>query len=341
MNRLYYLSNFLSVLILFLSSCSTGAGNIDEPETPDLPGAVTSDTLELKINPQLDIDEEQYHNTRSGNSRDLIGVEITRKTSGSEWNAGVANSVIYASGVFDDIDNIVFKFVKGGTYLIKMCYYPQAKDIVYNYPNGTYGAPFSALFGLQDYRINDPVYYDGVTGGWSGEGNQGPVLGYLMEDVYQPTADRLGQSFLRGTTERYMGMTEYFTIDEDTQISVKLELCMMSITLQPDNFTEGELSLCFRNYLYMEGENGYWKVKPGDNMVKHFQTCYNPGEESLELFYTNAEGEKYLLATKQLQRKHRTNYVFKFSLVERADGSLGIQMPNDESFNNEDSTFDF
>lgn len=334
-----------AVMVMSMSSCSEETQKQDEPkiptpEAPDTRGEEKPEILSIKIGANIEVVETPF-DTRSGNSRDLIGVEITRKTSGSEWNAGVPTSVIYASGVFDDIEDIVFKFVKGGTYLIKMCYYPNAKDIVYNYPNGTYGAPFSEIYGLQEYTLNEPVYYDGLEGGWGGGGNQGPRLLYLLEDTYQPTSDRYVQSFRRGDTPRYSGMTDYFTVNDNTGITVNLELCMMSITLQPDNFTEGILSMCFRSYTYMEGKTAFWDVKPGDDMTIKLQTPYNPGEESLEMFYTNGKGEKYLLATKQLQRKHRTNFVFKFALVERADGSIGIQVPSDETFGDEDSSFDF
>lgn len=335
----FYFGLVLSVMACGLYSCS-GETKEEEPNLPepDQPVIEIPETLSIKIGANIDIIETPFE-SRAGNSRDLIGVEITRKTSGSQTNELVPTSTVYASGVFDDIDDIVFKLVKGGSYLIKMTYFPQAKDIVYNYPDGTFGAPFSDIFGLQKYRLNVPVYYSGVEGGWSGD--QGPQLQYLLDDIYQPTSDRTVQTCRRGTTPRYSGMTDYIKIEDDSDISVKLELCMMSITLEPENFTEGELSLCYRNYMYMENEHAIWKVKPGDEMITRLQTPFVPGEESLELFYKDAKGEKYLLATKRLQRKHRTNFVFKFNLTERADGSIGIQMPTDESFGNEDSTFDF
>lgn len=333
MKKLRLLSTaLLSLLAVIFVACSESVR--EEPLMPEDP-EISNDIIAIAIATDLVIDETPFE-SRSGNSQDLIGVEITRKTSGSETDAGVPNT-IYASGVFDDISDIVFKFVKGGTYSISMCYYPNAKNIVYNYPDGTYGSPFSYIYGLQSYRLNDPVYYGGVEGGWSGD--QGPILAQLLGDTYQPGDDRYLQSYKRGTTARYCGKTDYFTVDENTSICVKLELCLMSITLQPTNFTEGELELCFKNYMYQQ--EGIWTVTPGDVMTKFLQVPYIPGEESLELFYTTPKGEKYLLATKRLQRKHRTNFVFKFDLVERADGTIGIQVPSNESFGDEDSTFDF
>ena len=144
----------------------------------------------------------------------------------------------------------------------------------------------------------------------------------------------------RGTTPRYTGKTEEFTIDDDhTGITVKLELCLMAITLHPENFTEGKLTLV--TSIAADKESSEWTVKPGDEMTRKFQIPYGPGSEGLQLFYTDAKGDKYLLATKQIVWKYATNLVFKFVLSERADGSIGIQMPSDESFTDEEATFDY
>lgn len=57
----------------------------------------------------------------------------------------------------------------------------------------------------------------------------------------------------------------------------------------------------------------------------------------MQLFSPNELGEKYLLATKLLKWKVGVNYVFNFSLAEREDGSIGIQMPSDETFQDEET----
>ncbi|MBD5379753.1 MAG: hypothetical protein HDR74_07715 [Bacteroides sp.] len=328
---------FNSVLLtgLFLTQACSESNAPDEPQKPE---EIKNDTITVKLVSDLIVTEESLI-SRAGNSNDLIGVEIWRKTSANEWIA--PTSIIYASGVFDDINDIAFKFVKGGTYKIRMTYFPDAKNIVYKYSDGTYGAPFSYLYGLKNYKLNEPVYYTGTEGGWSGGGDKGPVLEYLLEDIYQPTDDRTVQTFKRGKTPRYSGETEEITITDNTNINIKLELCLMAITLNPENFTEGKLSLVFRNNGYMENDNSTWSVTPQDDKTLKFQIPYSDGEESLELFYTNGAGEKYLLATKQLQHKHNANYIFSFSLTERADGSIGIQMPSEDSMVNEDATFDF
>ena len=341
-------------LVLFtFGACSKAEDDILPPkeETPQAPNEdddpiiTKSDTLELKIGYNLSISEEELiPTTRSEfGSRDLIGVQIyrLRPPKSSSWRD------YYACGVFDDLENLVFKFVKGNRYLIQMTYYPNAKDIVYNYPDGTYGAPFSYLYGLLSYKLNEPVYYSGVEGGWSGD--IGAVLYYIMEPVYQPTDDRYVQSFKRGMTPRYCGEIEEITIEDGTQITMPLHLCMMGIRLNVENFTEGELTMAFTNNLYTND----WIIKPDDDHSIQFQIPYNylynengshnyDGNkgEGIQLFYTNVNGEKYLLATKTLNWKMGVNYVFNFSLTEREDGKIGIQMPSDETFQDEESFFD-
>lgn len=342
-------------LVLFVfGACSKAEDDILPPkeETPqppnedDDPIITKSDTLELKIGYSLSVSEEELiPTTRSEfGSRDLIGVQIYHLKA---LNAN--RRVSYACGVFDDLENLVFKFVKGNRYLIQMTYYPNAKDIVYNYPDGTYGAPFSYLYGLKSYKLNEPVYYSG-TGDDNWSGDIGAVLTYLMGNTYQPTDDRYVQSFMRGMTPRYSGEIEEITIEDGTQITMPLHLCMMGITLNADNFTEGSLTMTFFNTL-----NSDWTVTPDDNHSIQFQIPYNYlvdengghyydqfySGENIQLFYTNANGEKYLLATKLLGWKMGVNYVFNFSLTEREDGSIGIQMPSDDTtFQDEESFFD-
>lgn len=341
------------MLVLFtFAACSKTEDEIvqqPEKETPQLPSVeedpaeTKSDTVEIKIGHSISVTEEQLVQTRADfSSRDLIGVQVDHlKKDDNFWKES------YACGVFDDLDKLVFKFVKGNRYLIQMTYFPNAKDIVYNYPDGTYGSPFSKLYALTSYKVNEPVYSVGPDGG-SAYGDMGPGLS-VMDGCYQPTADRATQSFSIGTTPRYSGEIEEIMIEEGTQITVPLYLCMMGITLDVDNFTEGKLTMNWAK-TYMPD----WVVTPDDSHSIQYQIPYNylykadgthyydgfDVGEKIQLFYTNAKGEKYLLATKFLPYKMGVNYVFKFSLSEREDGSIGIQMPTDEAMQDEETTFD-
>lgn len=311
---------------------------------PEVPDVTLSDTLDVKIGYNISVTEEELvptHTKSRAGSNDIIGVQIYHlKATDVDWR------VSYACGIFDDLDNIVFKFVKGNRYLIQMNYYPDAKNIVYNYPDGTFGSPFSYLYGLQSYKINEPVYFSGVEGGWTGD--WGAVLPNLLDCKYQPTDDRYVQSFKRGMTPYYLGELEEIKIEDNTQIEMDLQLCMMGVTLNAGNFTSGTLNMVFSNVSNME-----WVFKPEENTSVQFQIPYNylwdkhtylydrfDGGDDMRLFYTSSTGEKYLLATKFLQWKAGVNYVFNFDLTERSDGSIGIKVPGNEEFQDEESFFD-
>lgn len=339
---------FYLIITLAIVSCSKENTELDdlikptpeEPSTPEEP-IVTSDTLVIPLNMSLDVTEKPLTRTTS-NSKDLIGVEIYKVLHGWSYNF-----VTYAVGVFDDVEQIKFKFVKDTEYMIQMNYYPNAKDFVYEYSDGTFGAPFSYLYGLKEYTLNEPVYYSGTEGGWSGDA--GATLSHLMGSLYQPTEDRYTQSFKLSTTDRYLGEIESVVINENTKsIVMPLQLCMMGITMNVGNFTEGKLDIDFVRYDYK------WQLKSGDtnNTIKfqipyntrningegHYYETINSGEE-IKVYYTNDNDEKYLLAMKNLLYKPGTNYVFNFDITEREDGSIGIQIP-DGSYTDEETTFD-
>ena len=321
---------FLSIL---LYSCSNGSSEIPTNGNEELNNGEViekSDTISLKIGYQMTEYEEPLFKSRAeSNSNDLIGIQIMNETSN--------NRLPYACGVFDDIEQLVFKFVKGNKYKIMMNYFPNAKKIVYKNSDGTYGVPFWDYYGLTQYSINQPCYYTGP--GPDGTGNRGTILSELMNNYVQTTSNSDFFSHTRGTTVRYLGYSDLITIEEDTKITVPLELYMKGITLNVGNFNEGSLRLSIDYAVKQE-----WTFKPGDNMSVIFQI---PGKydtlgghelwgssfqgENMTLYYTDTNNETFLLASKFIPyEKCGVNHVFTFDLMEREDGSIGIQMPKDE-----------
>lgn len=340
-----FISLVTFLMFAMLTSCSSDLDEIivppvvTTPEVPEVP-ETRSDTIDVKIGHSFNVEEQPLF-TRAGNSNDLVGVQIYHlKGNQSDWRSS------YACGVFDNLDNIVFKFVKGNRYLIQMNYYPGAKNIVYNYPDGTFGSPFSYMYGLQSYKLNEPVYFSGV----AGNGDAGAVLPNLLSCKYQGTSDRMQQTYERGMTPVYMYELEEILIEENTRIEMDLQLCMMGITLKPGNFNSGTLKMVFSNNV----TNMEWTFKPGSNASIQVQVPYNylwnknlhlydngdMGGDDMQLFYVSDTGENYLLATKFLQWKPGTNYAFTFDLAEREDGSIGIKMPSDSGMKNEEAMFD-
>lgn len=332
-----FMMSFALFSILFYS-CSSGSDEI--PTTGSEPNKEVvekSDTLSLKIGYQMTESEEPLFKSRAeSNSNDLIGIQIMNVTS--------TTRLPYACGVFDDVEQLIFKFVKGNKYQIMMNYYPNAKKIIFKNSNGTYGLPFWDMYGLTNYTINQPYYYTG-----SGtNGNRGAVLSELMNNYVQTTSSPDVRDASRGLTVRYLGYSELITIEEDTKITVPLELYMKGITLNVGNFKEGTLRLSIDYAVKQE-----WIFKPGDEMSVIFQIpgryiCLEGYElwgtsfqgENMTLFYTDNNNETFLLASKFIPyEKCGVNHVFTFDLMEREDGSIGIQVP-ENNMTNEETEFD-
>lgn len=310
--------------------------NNPEPDNPDPNIPTRADTVSVKIGYHITETEEPLVKTRAGGSNDLIGIQIAQVT-----NENSSSNQPYACGVFDDIEKLVFKFVKGRKYLIYMNYFPNAKNVVYNYPDGTFGMPFSGgHYGIHKYTINEPVYYSGS----GSNGNKGDVLEDLMWTYVQTTSSRDTRDADTGTQTRYLGYSEEITITDNTVINIPLELYMIGIKLNVGNFTEGKFSLDLSQV------NTKFNFKPGDDLSVLVQI---PGKEDvygheypyalrgydMKLYYTDASNETYLLATSFLEFKPATNYVYTFDLTEREDGSIGIIIP-DKGMTDEESSFD-
>lgn len=329
-----------ALLNILLYSCSSGSSEIpsNENNEPNNGGIIgKSDTISLKIGYQMTEYEEPIFKSRAeSNSNDLIGIQIMHETS--------TTRLPYACGVFDDVEQLVFKFVRGNKYQIMMNYYPNAKNIVYKNSNGTYGLPFWDMYGLTEYKINQPYYYTGS----GSNGNRGEVLSALMDNYVQTTKSPDVRDAVRGLTVRYLGYSELITIEENTKITVPLELYMKGITLNVGNFNEGILELSI-DY----GAKQVWNFTPDDEMSVIFQIpgrymCLEGRElwgttyqgENMTLFYTDRNNEKFLLASKFIPyEKCGINHVFTFDLMEREDGSIGIQMPKGD-MTDEETGFD-
>lgn len=323
---------FIAMTVIALSSCSSGT--TEEPGTPEIPTQPSSpttslDSLSITIGCNMPDDTQSFVTARSGNG-DLFGVQIMQ--SNGSVHEGLPEYVPYAAGVFDDLDKINFKFVKGRTYSIIFNYTPDAKDFVYKLSNGTYGYPFSSIYGLENYNVNTPVYDSGKN---NEGGYQGEILSYIGVGGYQANESGFfNDSYTVGTTPRYLGFVDNIKINEGTSITIPLELYVSSVKLNVGNFTSGKIRLVIPagapNDLIKEYSVGddmtqiFWLNGCGDLNRMHQLNDYET--KLIRIYYTTDGGETYLLATKSIDCKPATTYVFNFDLAEREDGSIGIQI---------------
>lgn len=336
----------MAATALILTSCTSDEPTPEKPSqpepAPEVPGGEPGDTIAVKLGYSLNVTEENITarsaESRAVEGRDLIGVTISKVNKNEEhWG----RSISYAFGVFDDIDKVVFKLVKGTTYCIQVNYYPDAKEIVYKYPDGHYGAPFSNFHGTT-YTINEPEY----TSEQNGDAGIQP-----MSNHYQATGNYTnGNDLTRGKTPIYMGQINEIKIgEENSSIEVPLELCLMGITLKCNNFTSGKIAVSFDNFTT--------EYNPGDEMSTSLQILPNYYDwmndryyydnrtanhpyDRVEVYYKPDNEKRYLLAAKTVDWKPGVNYVFNFNLEERADGSFGLLLPSEQGLVDEEAFFD-
>lgn len=330
---------------LCMASCS-GGSTTDEPDvpTPVKPGDSKIEEFDVKIGFNVDLREENTARTAGSraeidNSKDLIGVSILH-LSNNQW--GGKSPVQYAYGVFDDVNSIIFKLQKDQLYMIQMTYYPDAKNIVYKYTDGSYGVPFNDPYVSKPaYVLNEAKYHS--------ENNPGFQQIFVLKNIYQDTAENdFDKLCKRGITPLYMGVKEV-TLSQQQNIEIQLENCLMGLKFNCSNFTEGTLMLEYES----PGDHRVVEFKPGDVLedwvqivipyVDYYANSGNgtitEGGDNIKLYYKSPNEQRYLLATKYLPWKTNTNYVFTFDLKEREDGSIGILMPSADE--NEDVQVEF
>lgn len=339
MKKLLYLLS-----VLFMVACSA---NLPEKELiPSEPGNDAQEEMsqfETRIGFSVDVSEENVTKSSAtrvdGNSNDLIGVSILHL---SKNQFGGKDAIQYAYGVFDDLNAIIFKLNKDQLYQIQLTYYPNAKDIVYKYSNGTYGVPFNDPYlPAPAYKLNVPAYHSQYIPGFQ----QLSVL----KNIYQYSERNYDADCKRGTTPIFMGVKEV-CLTEPGDINIELANCLMGIKLNCANFTEGNLTLEYEQV----GEHRTVNFKPEDELTDWVQITIpycdyhvNSGDgtileggENIRLYYETPNDQRYLLATKYLPWKANTNYVFNFNLEKREDGSFGIILPSSDMNQDVEVEFD-
>ncbi len=122
----------LSMLSL-ATSCENPNGPSEQPDTPTEPEYVT---VSLGLNVELDYEYEPL--TRAEENNDLYGIQVystpVPATENAEWTK-------YAYGLFDNVDNLTIKLVRGYEYKFVVA---MAKDgkVEFDEGNGEYSGPF-------------------------------------------------------------------------------------------------------------------------------------------------------------------------------------------------------
>ena len=326
MKMVKFFASVVFASFLVLTSCSRDT-DVPIPNEPEVPGI--GKEIELAIRFNFETSEEPM--SLRSSTGDLFGVQIMEVPKNHEFPFS------YACGVFDDLDQVKFKFVEGQTYSIYVNYFPNAKSILYQYPDGKYGIPFRSMWGHADYKqLNEPLYTTGLE-------NQAFLL-HLMEDRIETEATVLFSDCPVGTTLRYFGLIKEVTITENTSLEAELKQYMTGLKFKVKKFNEGRIKIEIdQNSYYINSDEEEITTKIFDFQLP-FDIEMGNGQSRehsaiVRAYYEAPTGEIYMLLSSLIVFKRLTYHVFEFSIGELPEGGIGIILEGDQEYEEEPAEF--
>ena len=215
------------------------------PERPETP-SISSDSILVSFKLGGDIKYSEEVLSRSS-SNDLYAVRVYQSQNELTTLEVLQNVTTYATGYFDTPSNVVLKLAKNRYYHFEMAYIPNAKNLIYKYPEGHYGVPFSAPYSEKQLKINEFLYStaqeDGVWVGAASQGKENSDYRIQVNDF--------------NTIERYNGVLWNFTPDQ-SEVKINLYKMMVGLKLVINDFTEGTIIL--------QSVHGHkYTIKPASN----------------------------------------------------------------------------
>ena len=188
---------------MFFTACSE-VGTTEQPTTPTEPEYVT---VSLGLNVELDYEYEPL--TRAEENNDLYGIQVYSTpypaTEKAEWTK-------FAYGLFDNVDNLTVKLIRGYEYKFVATMVKDGKDkLSYNQPDNTYGSPFLHESERNNYR-GTPL-------------SESFIYGHLGMKLADGGADLKGFGSKKyPNVERYYGeLVGYIPGDNDSTATVELK----------------------------------------------------------------------------------------------------------------------
>lgn len=328
MKKLLFLFFTTSSLLFIEIGCSReDALPLTTPHTETHTEAnVQSDSVLIGISPIFNISSEPM-STRASNN-DLYAVEVSKQIYytnelGYDW----IGTITYACGYFDDLSKAVIKLAKRDKYGVTVAYIPNGKELIYQYPDGHYGAPCDT--GLNS-AINQVVYASGLN----------------INSNCQTSSQK---DNIWNSIERYQGVTINFDPKTNTSVNVKLYKMTFGLKLEISDFHSGVVTIAGmpnmsgHTYNIYPDENGngfldvaiesptiptagdiihYVQLYPDDpygenyEQVNNFiESRFDGGSTQLHIIYTTNKGEVINLYNNiNFIYTRNTKYKLSFSL---------------------------
>lgn len=119
---------------MLFTACSE-VGTAEQPTTPTEPEYVT---VSLGLNVELDYEYEPL--TRAEENNDLYGIQVYSTPYPAAENAQWTK---FAYGLFDNVDNLTIKLIRGYEYKFVATMVKDGKNKVEHYSDGSYRSPFN------------------------------------------------------------------------------------------------------------------------------------------------------------------------------------------------------
>ena len=130
-----------SIAMLSMLSLATSCENSNAPSEQPTPTEPEYVTVSLGLNVELDYEYEPL--TRAEENNDLYGIQVYSTpipaTENAKWTK-------YAYGLFDNVDNLAIKLIRGYEYKFVATMVKDGKNKVECLGDGAYGVPFNHAF---------------------------------------------------------------------------------------------------------------------------------------------------------------------------------------------------
>lgn len=236
---------------MLFTACSE-VGTAEQPTTPTEPEYVT---VSLGLNVELDYEYEPL--TRAEENNDLYGIQVYSTPYPAAENAQWTK---FAYGLFDNVDNLTIKLIRGYEYKFVATMVKDGKNKVEHYSDGSYRSPFNHQDSSNGYSAT-PLSMSFIYGN----------LGLNLERV-------LFAEYLN--IEQYYGELEGF-IPGDNESKATIELKRTSF---------GAKYVAKGDY----PENGTLEIIMGDDPKPHLTLNLAEGNEVSDIFSFRCQRDAWL-----------------------------------------------
>ncbi len=296
----------LSMLSL-ATSCENSSALSEQPTTPTEPEYVT---VSLGFDVNLDYEYEPL--TRAEENNDLYGIQVYSTPVPATENA---NWTKYAYGLFDNVDNLTIKLIRGYEYKFVATMVKDGKD----------------KLGMGDGRYRGPFYHQTAPNALS------KPMGLSMSFIY----GQLGLTHLDSgndyiNAERYYGELEgYIPGDNDSKATIELERISFGakFVAKGDYAEDGVLEIIMNSQLQFN-----LNLAEG-NEVSEICSFKNARAAWLDENYTEtvsvtlrvaySDGTSAPLGTHDITFKRNTTTVVNVDLTVSADSGVGFEITED------------